>query len=174
MASPMQTVPMKNMIPLPQDTASTCWLACFRMLYAWLDYDAATIQPKLVAAGILWDDACATGLKTRDYMTAARALGLVSYGRGDSWSAGSFKRFLAVGPVWVAGRWMKDYSHNVVVIGASDDQIKYIDPWYDTFPEATIATRSADWFIKGDGGDAPGTDFYAGRIGAVQACAKIW
>jgi hypothetical protein len=170
----MLTVPMKSMVPIPQDTAGTCWLACFRMLYAWLERDAGGIQQKLSDAGVLWDDACKTGLKTKDYMTAARALGLIAYGRGDSWTAGSFQQFLTVGPVWVAGRWMTDYSHNVVVIGASDDTIKFIGPWWEGAKEATVTTRSADWFISGNRKDAPGTDFYAGRIGAVQACAKIW
>jgi hypothetical protein len=174
MAAPMITVPMKNMTPIPQDTATTCWLACFRMLYNWLDRDEASIREKLTGAGILWDEACKNGLKTNDYMVAARALNLAAYSTSNSWDASNFKQFLAVGPVWVAGRWMDGMSHNVVVIGASDTRIKYIDPWWEGYKEANITERDAKWFISGNGKTTPGTDFYMGWMGAVQGCALVW
>lgn len=166
--SPMVTVPMKNMVPLPQDTATTCWLTCFKMMFAWKDRNPNEIRPALEQAGILWEDACKTGLKTRDYQKAAKALGLRAWGTGGSWSAANFASFCTISPVWVAGKWY-DYSHNVVVIGASREQIKYIDPWWEGAREATTTTRFAKDFIKGNGADKPGTDFYMGWIGAVMA-----
>ncbi len=171
----MQLVPMKNMQPMAQDTATTCWLTCLKMLLQWkeADYSTEAIRTKLVGTGILWDDACSTGLKTRDYMRAAKALGLHPWGCGTSWSPSDFGKWLTMGPVWVAGRWSTDYSHNVVVIGASDEQIKYIDPWWEGVKEATVTTRSADWFIHGDRKTAPGTDFYLGKIGAIMNFASF-
>ncbi|MCK8786635.1 hypothetical protein M0638_19860 [Roseomonas sp. NAR14] len=165
--SPMVSVPMKNMKPLPQDTATTCWLTCFRMMFAWKDRDPAGIRPALEGAGILWDDACKTGLKTRDYMKAARALGMKAWGSGGSWSAASFASFCTASPVWVAGKW-EDYPHNIVVTGASREQVRYIDPWWEGVKEATVATRFADDFIHGNRKDRPGTDYYIGKIGAVM------
>lgn len=171
--APMQLVPMKKMVPRAQDLATTCWYTCLVMMYEWAEWNPADIKPALVGAGIDWEDACKSGLKTKDYFKAAKALPLHGWGSGSSWSVGNFKQWLTLGPVWVAGRWMSGGSHNVVVIGASDDEIKYIDPWWDTAKEPTITTRSADWFIHGNKKDAPGTDFYMGKIGAIMNFASM-
>lgn len=164
----MITVPMKRMSALPQDTATTCWYTCLVMMFQWADRDPGEIKPKLIAAGIDWDDACRTGLKTNKYLTAAKALGLHARGAGQSWSTYEFKSWVATSPVWCAGRWHSEGSHNVVVIGASDEEIRFIDPWWEGSKEATISTRFANDFIHGDGKAAPGTDYYIGWVGAVM------
>jgi hypothetical protein len=171
--APMQLVPMKNMKALPQDLATTCWYTCMVMMYDWAGWNADDIKPAIVGAGINWDDACKTGLKTKDYHVAAKAVKLHGWGCGTSWSAGDFKKWLTLGPVWVAGRWRSEGSHNVIVIGASDDTIRFIDPWWEGEKEANIADRSADWFIHGNKGNAPGTDYYAGWIGAIMNFATM-
>lgn len=166
--APMVSVTMKNMVPLPQETSTTCWYTCLRMMFMWKGRDPAEIRPALVNAGILWEDACQTGLKTRDYLRAAKALGLRAWGTGSSWSGANFASFCTISPVWVAGKWY-DHSHNVVVTAASRDQIKFIDPWWEGAKEASISTKWAKDFIKGNGADKPGTDFYLRWIGAVMA-----
>jgi len=171
--APMQLVPMKKMTPLPQDLATTCWYTCMVMMYQWAEMNPDDIKPAIVGAGINWDDACKSGLKTRDYLKAAKAVKLHGWGSGTSWSAGNFKQWLTMGPVWVAGRWRSEGSHNVVVIGASDDEIKFIDPWWEGTKEATITTRSVDFFVHGNKGNAPGTDYYAGWIGAIMNFATF-
>ncbi|MDB5380373.1 MAG: hypothetical protein JWO26_5 [Rhodospirillales bacterium] len=88
-----------------------------------------SIEGKLSVAGIMVESAKkTTGLLTRDYMKAAMAVGLHSWGAGQSWAPSDFGKWLSLGPVWVAGRWSPEGSHNVIVIGASETKIRFIDP----------------------------------------------
>ncbi|WP_164867932.1 papain-like cysteine protease family protein [Rhodovarius crocodyli] len=159
---------MKNMPVLPQDSETTCWYTCLTMMFLWKGRDPDEIKPALVKAGILWDDATKTGLKTKDYFRAAKALGLTPWGTSSSWSATNFASFCAVSPCWVAGKWY-DNSHNVVVIGASRKEIRFIDPYWETSKEATIRTWFENDFVHGKvPAQSPGTDFYQGWVGAVM------
>jgi len=60
-----------------------------------------------------------------------------------------------------------------VVIGASETQIRFLDPWNDVMPVADDTIWNADYFISGNRGDAPGTDFYMGKIGAIMNFASM-
>ena len=160
-------VPMKGMVPKAQATAATCWLNCYGMMYQWRGLDLKTIGPKLKAAGINVDDAFNNGLDRNDMMKAATALGLKPWGAGQSWMASDFKRWLAVSPVWIAGAWRPSSAHIVVMIGASDDEVEFIDPWWQGTEEATTTKRFINDFVHGDRAKIKGTDFYLGQIGGV-------
>ncbi|RVT96955.1 hypothetical protein EOD42_11180 [Rhodovarius crocodyli] len=166
--SAMVTVPMKKMTPLPQRTATTCWYTCLEMMFTWKERDPGEIKDLLVNAGILWDDACKTGLKAKDYQRAAKALGLKAWGSGSGWSGANFASFCAASPVWVAGNW-KGYNHNVVVIGASRDQVKFIDPWWEGVAEASIETWTEKLFCRGTSKEQNGAEHHAHWIGSVMA-----
>ncbi len=175
MADPMQMAPKwETMSQYAQAIPTECWLMCFRMMYSYKEWDEAEIEGALSAVGV--DVAAAkktTGLLTRDYMKSAKALYLHAWGAGQSWSVYDFRRWLTLGPVWVAGRWTAGSSHNVVVIGASETRIRFIDPWNDVMQVAEDRTWDAKTFIQGDGGAAPGTDFYLGKIGAIMNFAAM-
>lgn len=164
--SPLVSVPMRKMVPLPQATATTCWLTCFHMMFAWKGRDPAEIRPALEKAGVQWADALKTGLKTQDYMKAAKALGMRPWGTGTSWSAANFASFCTISPVWVAGRW-HEYDHNVIVIGASREMVRFIDPWWQVEEAAEIKTWTERLFVHGDAPNR-GTDWYMGWMGAVM------
>ncbi len=171
MADPMIMAPgWDDMAKYAQNIPTECWLMCYKMMYSYKNWDESSIEGKLAAVGIDVTSARnKTGLLTKYYMTAAKALGLRAKGAGQSWSTYDFRSMLPLGPIWVAGRWVADSSHNVVVIGASETKIRFIDPWNDVMRVAEDRTWDSDTFIKGDGGKAPGTDFYMGRIGAVAS-----
>jgi Papain-like cysteine protease AvrRpt2 len=159
--------PKGGMIPRPQATAATCWLTCYRMMYECRGLDPATIGPKLKSGGVDIDAAVTGGLDRTDFMKAAVALGLKPWGGGQSWTTFQFKTWLAVSPVWIAGCWHPSSPHIVILTGASDDQVEFIDPWWQGVEEATVAQRFTNDFIHGDGKSARGTDFYMGQIGGV-------
>jgi hypothetical protein len=163
--------PMRGLVPRPQAVASTCWLNCYGMMYQWKGLELATIGPKLKAGGIDVDAAFRQGLDGSDFMKAAKALGLKPWGAGQSWTAFEFKTWLAVGPVWIAGSWRPSSPHVVVLTGISDDQVEYIDPWWQGVEEASTNRIAFDRFVHGDGKQARGTDFYLGRIGGVAVWA---
>ena len=175
MADQMQMAPnWESMKQYAQYIPTECWLMCLKMMFSYKGWDESQIEPKLAAAGILVESAKkTTGLLTKDYMKSAKALGLHPWGAGQSWGAYDFKKWLTMGPVWVAGRWEPEGSHNVVVVGASDTKIRFIDPWNDVQRVAEDRTWDADRFIKGRGGKAPGTDFYMGKIGAIMNFASF-
>ncbi|MBR0656890.1 papain-like cysteine protease family protein [Plastoroseomonas arctica] len=178
MADALQMAPnWETMKQYAQTINTECWLMCLRMMYSYKNWDEFTIEGKLSGAGIQVDSAKkTTGLLTRDYMKAAKAVGLHPWGAGQSWSASDFRKWLTMGPVWVAGRWNPAGSHNVVVVGASDTKIRFIDPWNDVMPVAEDRTWDADTFIKGNPANrasAPGTDFYMTKIGAIMNFASF-
>jgi hypothetical protein len=53
------------------------------------------------------------------------------------------------------------------MIGASDDQVEFIDPWWQGVEEASTSRMSFDRFVHGDGKTARGTDHYLGQIGGL-------
>jgi len=78
MAEPMQMAPnWQRMKQYGQRINTECWLMCLRMMYSYKGWDESEIEKKLADVGIDVDSARKkTGLLTRDYMKAAKALGL--------------------------------------------------------------------------------------------------
>jgi hypothetical protein len=146
----MVEVSLGNLKPRAQVLASTCWLTCYQMLYEWKGADRTTIEGKIKGAGVDWDEAVKTGLKNKDDKKSGDALGLSCWASSDGWNAREFKNFIksGSGPIWVAGKWQTT-GHVVVVIGASDDHVKFIDPWWQGNPEAEIKTWASDSFQAG-------------------------
>ena len=156
-------VRIKGVTPRAQATPATCWLNCYAMLYQFRGLDIATIGPKLKAAGLNVDNMYNNGIDNSEMMKAASSLGLKPWGAGQSWSPSDFKGWLAISPVWCAGCW-KNSPHVVVVIGASDDEIEFINPWPEVGTgDAEIERRFANDFIHGDRNRRPGTDYYLNR-----------
>ncbi len=182
----------KQMQDIPQETAMTCWFTCYQMMLQWKgqpygtigdykgDYDPAPIREKLMNAGIDWDDACATGLKGKDFRKAAAALGLEANGVGQQWTTQDLKRFLnRPSPIWVAGNW-DGFFHVVVVIKVEIDndldwdevgtikdgsKVTFIDPYWKGTKQASVETKLCyNWL--------PGSYAYKGIIGAWQAWKK--
>jgi ABC-type bacteriocin/lantibiotic exporter with double-glycine peptidase domain len=168
-ASPIQYAPnWTNMNKYAQNKPTECWYVAYRMMYSYKGWDEGTILDKLRTAGVNADSALKTGLITNTFMKAAKAVGLRAMGFGQSLSAYDFKTMLTMGPVWTAGKWNADTSHVVVVVGASDTQIVFIDPWNDTVREAEQRTWFVDDFVHGLApirNAAPGTDFFLGDKG---------
>ncbi len=165
--------PGASVTPLGQDTKTTCWYTCYRMMWIWkglTDPGALTkttdasgtvtfngggdIKAKLTAIDatsnkpiIDWDDACKSGLKAKDYHRAAKALGLQSMACGTGLSLTNLQDMLKISPVWVAGNW-QGFNHNVLVTESTDTKVTYADPWSDVGIPGT-ETDDADFFLYG-------------------------
>ena len=153
--------------PVGQNTASLCWLASLEMLFSCKDKDTSEIEKKLKDGGIDVKQARTTGLKIADNKMAAVSLGLEHCAFGQSLRAEDLTSRLTISPLWACGKWPHIGNlHAVLVVGASDDQVKFYDPWYDIGPwEVSDAkTRSLDYFVHGDGKTNNGADFAQGWI----------
>jgi len=154
----MAEVQLGNMKPAPQDLSATCWFTCYDMLFQWKNMDPGTvkkgqIRDKFIAAGIDWDDAVASGLDLKDLRKAADALGLWRAASSDGFAGYDLRDRIrqTSSPLWVAGKWSAKAQdgHVVVVIGASRNQVKFIDPWWQVTKVAETCTWPADVFQQG-------------------------
>jgi hypothetical protein len=170
---------------LGQDTRTTCWYTCYRMMYIWKGLtDPGTVTKSTDAAGnvtyngggdikakltanddkgqpiIDWFDACKSGLKAKDYHKAGRALGLQSRACGTGLSLNDLQDMLKYSPVWVAGNW-QGFNHNVLVVESTDTEITFADPWSDTgIPDTE--TNKVEFFLYGNN---PKRDSYGNVTG---------
>lgn len=168
------TAPGTPVTPLSQDTRTTCWYTCYRMMWIWkFQQDPGELTSQRDAGGnvtylgggiikdkltanddktnaplIDWDDACKSGLKAKDYLKAAKALGMHALACGTGLDLSDLQGLLRFSPVWVAGNW-HGYDHNVVVIEASEKHVKFADPWSDV-GIADTETNAADFFLYGN------------------------
>ncbi len=135
----MFTVKNWQGIALAQDNSTTCWLTCYQMLYKWRGINDAGLDKILEKVGIkMFDEnsngAKETGLKAKDYVTANSALGLQSL-KGGEYDQTELEYMLEKkGPIWTTMKYGKG-NHNVVVVGAGEEQVKYINPWWDVPPK---------------------------------------
>ncbi len=138
--------------PIGQGTHQGCWLACYKMLYAYRRKSTSTIEKKLTDAGLNVKECKAEGLSDKHFLKAMRALGLSS--RGIPFGAGScdiLAQYLwKHGPLWVAGKWTQ-YHHVVLVVGADpeENKIRRIDPWVDRANRAEARWMDFGKFYKG-------------------------
>jgi hypothetical protein len=152
--------PLQGMTPRYQSKSTLCWYTCYEMLYAWKSLDVSTIGQKLRDGGVDTIAAAERGLLPQDNLKAAKALGMNALGFGQPLSSNDLREPLRSSPVWVCGQWNSTNKHVVVLVGLSDDQVEYYDPWYDTHPGEVNdkKVRSVDFFLHGDRKSIPGLD----------------
>lgn len=141
----------------PQSIASLCWFAGYVMLFRWGGMEEKKIKSyvwnTLKNAGIDVNGARSNGLSLRQNRAAAKALGLGMRGYGQPVTLHNLREVVRKSPVWATGRWFETSNHVYVIVGVSEDQVEYYDPWYDSGPyEAfTMHTTSLEWILHGDG-----------------------
>jgi hypothetical protein len=162
----------KNISPVKQINNMTCWLACYQMMRDWQGKDTSedAIKTKLTNNLINWDDAYATGLKGKDFKTAAMAMDFTHYPGGGMTMNVITRMYLSggSGPVWVAGVWKKDVKHIKLLVGYDEEGadgggVYVIDPWYP--PEPSVSYEPLSSF-------AAGHNVYDGVPGAIQIARK--
>ena len=139
-----------------------CWFACYTMMFRWKGMPEAEIKPfiwsTLKDAGIDVEDAKLSGLKLKDNLKAAKALGLGAWGYGQPVTEGNLRELLARSPVWATGQWFDNSNHVYVIVGVSEGEVEYYDPWYDVSPDEAYSTHKTtlSWVLNGDGGARKG------------------
>ena len=140
----MYTVPKGESIAMAQDYRTTCWLTCYQMMFKWRGIGTTGIDTILESAGIkMFDEnsngAKETGLKAKDYVLANSKLGLQSL-KGGEFDQTELEYILEKkGPIWATIKYGAG-NHNIVVIGAGDNKVKYINPDWDIVKKFTIVT----------------------------------
>jgi len=130
-----------NVEGLGQYTTSTCWFACYRMLYSWKHKDEKEIPGKIAGAGLDFQTLTKRGLLDHELPRAGTALGMEGRYAGSvsaydipTW----VDRLRTFGPHWV-GIQLAASKHAVLVYGADQglNQIFYYDP-YNRFEVGTV------------------------------------
>ena len=128
-----------------QYNTTTCWLACYRMLYAWNDRDEMKIPGKLSGAGLDYKELCKRGVYIKEWPTAGSSLGMCGW-EGKlvkEWSVDQLAHVLKTyGPLYFT--W--DYGssgHAVLVVGykSSTNTFKVYNP-YNRFEPGLV---DVDW-----------------------------
>lgn len=141
----------------PQSVASLCWFAGYTLMFRWKGMEETAIRPHvwntLKAAGVDVDEAKRGGLKLKDNLKAAKALGLGARGFGQPVSEYNLRELVRQSPVWCTGQWFETSNHVYVVTGVSERNVEYYDPWYDVGPDDAyqLHTTTLDWVLNGDG-----------------------
>ena len=140
----MFTVTNGEKIAMAQDNATTCWLTCYQMMFKWRGIATTGIDTILESVGIKMFDsnsngAKETGLKAKDYVMAHSRLGLQSLKGGELDQTELEYILEKKGPIW-ATMLYGSTNHNIVIIGAGDNKVKYINPWWDVVKKADIVT----------------------------------
>ena len=148
----MYTVPNGHNIAMAQDNSTTCWLACYQMMFKWRGINHNGIDKILEDRGIkMFDEnsngAKETGLKAKDYVTANGSLGLQSLKGGEFRQDELDYMLEKKGPIWATMRYGAG-NHNVVIIGSGDGKVKYINPWWDVVKQPDVVTSSLDQFNR--------------------------
>ncbi len=154
-----------DVVGMAQPTASTCWLASYKMLLkaAGQPYTDDAIRARLQLFNVGWDDAMANGLDGKDWSRAAFALGFAPmipqqyksnsgfldtlWGRTTGQKA--FLALLAKAPLWI-GRYVgKGKSHAVIARGYDswDDKVVWINPQAEAGKDAVESRSKLDLFI---------------------------
>ena len=146
----------------PQNIDSMCWFACYTMLFRWNDKPEAEIKPfiwsRLQNAGIDLIEAKRSGLKLRDNLKAARALGLGARGYGQPVTEANLRELLAFSPVWATGKWFEKTNHVYIIVGVSETQAEIYDPNYVGGPYEALESQPVQlsWLLNGKGGTCTG------------------
>jgi hypothetical protein len=148
----MFTVKNWQSIAMPQDNSTTCWLTCYKMLFKWRGINPEGLDNILEGIGLkkFTDEDTGTfqkGLMLKDYVTANSTLGLQSL-QGGEFNQDALEYMLEKkGPIWCT-MLFGNYNHNVVVIGAGEEQVQYINPWWDIEKKYRLVTSKLSDFNK--------------------------
>ena len=111
-----------------QANSKICWLACYQMLYGWNGLAPKKAVERAIKAGL----STSSGLMSKDWHRARKAMGLtsyrVSYLKGYDGMVWVLRKH---GPVWCAGDFLQGSGH-AVVISALDLRTKTLrinDPY---------------------------------------------
>ena len=124
-----------------QYNTTTCWLACYRMLYYWKNKDETKIPGKLTAAGLNYKDMCKRGIYVEEWPVAGSALGMCGWeGRlVKAWDDEQLVYALkGYGPMFFTWDYGKS-GHALLVVGfeAKLSQFKIYNP-YNRFEVGTV------------------------------------
>ena len=114
--------------PIGQHTPRVCWIACYRMLYAWKKQPDRLCYDRLVKSRIPMDQ----GLDIEHWPKARNAMRLTSF-RVEYLS--DFDNLYHVlktyGPMWCAGDFSNRSGHAILLTGAyeTNKRLRMIDPW---------------------------------------------
>jgi hypothetical protein len=153
----MVRCPQPKILGEPQSLATLCWFACYTMMARWKGWEeksiAGELKSRLAKGGIDLEEAGRSGLKLKENLKAAKAIGLGARGFGQPVSLWNIQELLAYSPVWATGQWMAGNNHVYVIVGASEQWVEYYDPWWEGTPEDAFNVKKAptDWILNGDG-----------------------
>jgi hypothetical protein len=138
--------------PLNQAKTTTCWLACFEMMYQWKrdkgdsskdkSQICSTIDSKTDFFSSIMVE---KGIGLHECAAVGRALGMQPTGAGDYTREILYDLISKKGPLWVAGTWVPGCPHVIVVTGVDtdSDNIKIINPWQNL--DMSEGSRSITW-----------------------------
>jgi len=149
--------PHHQILGEPQSLATLCWFACYVMLCRWKGWEEKTIKPELKSrlrkGGIDLEEAGRGGLRLKDNLKAAKAIGINAMGYGQPVTAANLRSLIRQSPVWATGQWMPNNNHVYVLVGISDNYVEYYDPWWEGSPEDAYNLKKVGvkWILQGDG-----------------------
>jgi len=157
----MVKVPMKTMVPIPQDSSATCWRAGYQMMFQWKEKDQAGIVNllKFEIGEAAWNTCNESGLLRKYWGNACYAYGMYGHSGRDSTKYEYVRDMLAnQGPILF--HYTRDLGiHTIVLVGYDDDyeNILIIDPWWDPGTAKAASTygigfSAVDKGIKGSSG----------------------
>ncbi|MEZ5428647.1 MAG: papain-like cysteine protease family protein [Pyrinomonadaceae bacterium] len=144
--------------PLNQARGTTCWLACLEMMFEWKKDKGDATKDKTKICDLIDQKTdyfssimVEKGLGTHECAPVARALGLQPTGAGDYTRDILYSLVSNKGPLFVAGIWIENCPHAVVVTACDkdSDNIKIINPWRNY--DLSESPRTVNWLnARGD------------------------
>jgi hypothetical protein len=146
--------------PLNQAKSTTCWLACFEMMFQWKNDKGDTSKDKSKICDTIDQKTdffssimVEKGIGIHECAAVGRALGMQPTGAGDYTREILYDLISKKGPLWVAGRWIENCNHVIVVTAVSDtsEKISIVNPWrnYDLSESPRdigwLNARGSDW-----------------------------
>lgn len=141
---------------LRQPLATCCWFTCLEMLFNWKNAKgdkskkASMILSEMDKSPNLYPDYMMNaGIAPGECRETARMLGLRASGDTAQLDAGILAEMLKNhGPLWIAGRWYRNFNHVIVLTGCDPDsgQVKYVDPWDN--PDLSESSNSVGYLSK--------------------------
>ncbi len=158
-------VRVKGVKPIVQRRSSTCWYACYQMLYKWKGIGVSEVEDRIKKSQTDeqkdadppiadFDYMCDHGIGTSDLKPVARALKLEWGGGGgkDTTISALLYALDKFGPIWIAGAW-HGHSHVILLIGAKRGKVpmvNFLNPWLQYGGKQEIQ-RPLSWLNKGRG-----------------------
>lgn len=138
--------------PLNQAKGTTCWLACLEMLFQWKASKGDSSKDKTKICDLIDENTpyyssimVEKGIAPIECASVARALGMQPTGAGDYTREILYDLISKKGPLWVAGTWVPNCPHVIVVTGVDNesDLIKIINPWRNS--DLSEENRNITW-----------------------------